>query len=38
MGGKQVGVPGSKSDHDPKPRQELIAAVSLRVVVDFNIH
>lgn len=38
MGGKQVGVPGSKSVHNPKPRQELIAAVSLRVVVDFNIH
>lgn len=26
MGGKQFGVPGSKSVHDPKPRQELISS------------
>lgn len=26
MDGKQVGVPGSKSVHDPKPRQELISS------------
>lgn len=26
MDGKQVGVPGSKSVHDPKPKQELISS------------